>query len=61
VNLKTLCKAAPELAKNRCPELLPKAEFLEKTFMKIFTLFGKCHAVYDTAKPLSASEISQLG
>ena len=61
MNLKTLCQAAPELAKKRCPTLLPKAEFIGITFEKVLTLFGKCHSMYDSAKKLSPGDISELG
>lgn len=59
-NLKTLCESVPNLARSRCPQLATQANFINKTFLKVLTKFGKCHAVYDSGKELSEAQIEQL-
>lgn len=59
--MKTLCESVPELAKKRCPELVPSAEFVSSNFTKMFGLFAKCHSLYDSGKTLTDSDITDLG
>lgn len=50
-----------ELAKERCPQLVQKAEFLCKTFTKAFKLFGACHALYyDSSNVLEETDMDDL-
>lgn len=60
-NVSALCDSVSKLATERCPELLPSAMFVCTTFTKVFNLFGLCHSMYDTSKPLSDTDISKLG
>ena len=57
----TLCQSMVTIANNRCPSLLHKAEFLKLTFVKAFTNFAKCRAIYDSGKALCDDDISELG
>ncbi len=52
MNVKTLCESVVTTATNRCPALVHKAEFVRKTFEKIFNHFSQCRAVYDSSRIL---------
>ena len=56
-----LCESVPKLSHARCPQLLPKAQFVSTTFVKIFSAFGKCHLVYDGSETLSDDQLKILG
>lgn len=59
--MKTLCQSVVMLVRERCPSLVPKAEFLDKTFQKAFTYFADCRTLYDSGTSLSETLILQLG
>ena len=59
--MKTLCESVHKLSHARCPQLLPKAQFVSTTFVKIFSAFGKCHLVYDGSETLSDDQLKILG
>lgn len=59
--MKTLCQSVADAAKERCPTLVSKADFIQKTFERAFTLFDACRQLYDSAKILSEGEICDLG
>ncbi len=59
--MKTLCDSVADLAKERCMDLVPNATFVCTTFTKIFGLFAKCHALYDSSKALTDADLSELG
>ena len=59
--MKTLYDSVLDLAKERCTELIPNAEFVCITFTKAFKLFARCHSLYDSAKELSDADLSGLG
>lgn len=61
MNTKTLCESVVTTANTRCPELLHKAEFIKKNFVKVFALFGATRDIYDSAKVLSDGDIAELG
>ncbi len=47
--------------KGRMSCVVHQAEYISQTFIEVFTLFGKCHSVYDSSKKLSTTEITNLG
>lgn len=57
----TLCHSVVATANSRCPNLKHKAQFIQKTFSKVFTLFAETRAIYDSSKILSDRDISELG
>ena len=61
VNIRTLCESVPALANQRCSQLVHNAQFINITFQKAFTLFGRCHSSYDNGKELSDNDIAALG
>lgn len=61
LNVISLCESVPSLAKERCPQLLHKAEFVCHTFKKAFNLFGNCHRLYDSGGKLTEEDITDLG
>lgn len=61
VNINILCQSVPTLAQERCPQLVPHAQYVCKTFQKAFTLFGQCHSVYDSGGILSDTDIAAVG
>ena len=61
VNISTLCNSVVELAQDRCSQLLPKAQFIQKTFTKAFSYFARCHSIYDSSRVLEEKEIDELG
>ena len=56
----SLCESVPKLCAERCPELTPNAEFICRTFAKLFGLFAQCHSVYDSSKLLTDTDIEEL-
>lgn len=60
-NVVTLCNSVSQLAEARCPQLVAPAEFVSKTFTKVFTLFAACHKVYDSKNRLEESDLDALG
>ena len=60
-NLKAVCDSVLDLAKERCQELVPSAEFVRTTFTTVFRLFASCHSMFDSSKALSDADLSELG
>ena len=60
MNTGALCKSVVDLAKERCPQLVHKAEFIEKTFLKAFTLFAQCRKIYDSGKVIKENTAKEL-
>ncbi len=59
LNTATLCSAITATATQICPALLPRAQIVQDTFSEAFSLFGKCHTVYN-GNALTDSAIVKL-
>ena len=54
------CSSVLLVARTTCTHMLPQAEVVYHKFVKVITLFGKCHNIYNSGV-VSDDEISQLG
>uniref|UniRef100_A0A1X7UE06 Uncharacterized protein n=1 Tax=Amphimedon queenslandica TaxID=400682 RepID=A0A1X7UE06_AMPQE len=57
-NIKALCKSVVDTATTHDLSLVPKVQQLLATFIEAFTLFSKCHKLYDSGR---LDEIDLLG
>ena len=46
-NIKSLCSAPLKVAQNTCPQLIQDCEVLKDKYIPVFSLFARCHALYD--------------
>ena len=53
-------KSIVTFAERDCPSLLPMATHIRGTFQQAFTLFAKCHNIYDSTV-LTPQQINSLG
>lgn len=60
-NSDKLCCAVTDVAQHHAPALLPAAQIVADKFRKVFSLFGACHNVYDSAKMLEEATVDDLG
>uniref|UniRef100_A0A1X7T6T4 Uncharacterized protein n=1 Tax=Amphimedon queenslandica TaxID=400682 RepID=A0A1X7T6T4_AMPQE len=60
-NVEALCKSIVDTATTHDLSLVPKVQQLSATFIEAFTLFSKCHELYDSGRLLSNDEIDLLG
>ena len=59
-NIRTLCQSILDLAQAHSPSLVPEVKALSEKFQKLFTLFAKCHNIYDK-NYVTDQEITELG
>ena len=59
-NTATLCSSVVEVAQQDVPHLVSLAKQIAAKFEKAFTLFGDCHAIYDS-KIVTDDDIKTLG
>ena len=59
-NLETLCSSVERVAETLLPSLSEDATTICDTFKLVFTLFAKCHMVYDQ-KFVSDKQAKELG
>ena len=55
-----MCKSVVDTAGEHDTSLLPKAQELSQTFLRAFTLFSKCHKIYESSSLLTVDEIQSL-
>jgi len=60
-NSEKLCSAVTDVAQQHAPTLLPAAQTVADKFREVFSLFGACHSVYDSAKMLEEAKVDDLG
>ena len=49
-----------KVAEEHCPTALPQAKLIEERYLKLFTLFGECHKIYD-GRAVTDDQIDDLG
>ena len=59
-NTEALCQAVVTEAECICPELVPQAKSLSDKFQEAFTLFARCHNLYNSGA-MSEENIETLG
>ena len=59
-NTEALCQAVVTEAERICPELVPQAKSLSDKFQEAFTLFARCHNLYNSGA-MSEENIETLG
>ena len=55
-----LCESVPKLCAERCPELTPNAEFICRTFTKLFGLLHSATLCMIVNKLLTDTDIEEL-
>ena len=58
-NIDTVCNSVSSLANQHCPQLIPDAQKIAETFKEAFTLFSRCHNIYQK-NHVTESEQDQL-
>ena len=59
-NTEKLCAVPVLKTREYCPDLVPHATDLQDKYVKVFSLFQKCHRLYNS-NVISADEILTLG
>ena len=58
-NIDIVCNSVPAVASQHCSHLMPDAQSIAETFKEAFTLFSRCHNIYQK-NHVSESEQDQL-
>ncbi len=59
-NTEALCASLVAVAEDECPALLPNARAAYIKFARVFSLFAKCHYLYNGSR-VTEEDIDQLG
>ena len=60
-NVHALCSSPVVLATQTCTELVQPAESVCDRFERCMLLLGRCHDIYNSARPITEAEANNLG